>query len=169
MFKVTKKEDLIIGVPVPNRRGMKNEMGCFVNILPVRVLLQKNKGIRFHIKAITKQLFQNLRFQDYDFQSKYRENLLDGEFPIVYTYYPSDFEYESSDFYMKCISIDFPEQVSLLHMTMRGDGKVYYISSLKSDTGVEIEELLLKHFSEYIKEQRSFSDLHLVDTQDEGM
>ncbi|GIN98434.1 hypothetical protein J6TS1_43040 [Siminovitchia terrae] len=152
VFKATKKEDLIIGVPVPNREGRKNEMGCFINILPVRVLLQESKGIRFHIKSITKQLFQNLRYQNYDFQSKYRDNLLDGEFPIIYTYYPSDFEYERPSFNMKCLSIDFPEQVSLLHMTMRDDGKVDYVSSLKSDIGDEVKELLLNNIAEYTKE-----------------
>lgn len=152
VYEETNVNEILIGVPVPNRKGRKEEMGCFINTLPIVVSLTKYTTIKELVNNISKQLFKNLKFQDYDFSSNNKNNLLNNEFPINFSYYPSDFEYSYKDFYMKCESIEFPESLSPIHMTMREDGRIDYISKLKNDQNIDLKYKLENLINQYKQE-----------------
>ena len=154
VYEETNVNEILIGVPVPNRNGRRDEMGCFINTLPVVVSLKKYDNIKELVGNISKQLFSNLKFQDYDFSSNNKKNLLNNEFPINFSYYPSNFEYIYKDFYMKCESIEFPEPLSPIHMTMREDGKIDYVSKLKNDQNVNLKYSMENLINRYKKEYK---------------
>ncbi|PGC26954.1 hypothetical protein COM11_21460 [Bacillus pseudomycoides] len=116
---------IVIGVPVPNRnRNNKNIASCLVNVLPIYIDLEAPYTFEERIKDIEIQLFKNLRFQSFNFISHFRKEVPGGYFPIVFTFYPSDFVFGTTDFKMKAKNIFFTECPSIIHIRAKENGSI---------------------------------------------
>ncbi|PFZ49008.1 condensation domain-containing protein [Bacillus wiedmannii] len=130
---------LVIGVPVPNRnRNNKNITSCLVNVLPIYIDLEAPYTFEERIKDIEIQLFKNLRFQSFNFISHFRKEVPGGYFPIVFTYYPSDFVFGTTEYKMKAKNIFFTECPATIHIRAKEDG------SIEIDTIDDKKELVNK-------------------------
>lgn len=123
---------IVIGVPVPNRnRHNKNIVSCLVNVLPIYIDLDTSYSHEEKINDIKIQLFKNLRFQSFNFISYFRKEVPGGYFPVVFTYYPSDFVFGTNDSKMKGENIFFTECPSTVHIRAKENG-VIEIDTLES-------------------------------------
>ncbi|UYT88934.1 condensation domain-containing protein [Priestia megaterium] len=123
---------IVIGVPVPNRnRHNKNIVSCLVNVLPIYINLDTSYNYEEKINDIKIQLFKNLRFQSFNFISYFRKEVPGGYFPVVFTYYPSDFVFGTNDSKMKGENIFFTECPSTVHIRAKENG-VIEIDTLES-------------------------------------
>lgn len=78
LFRTTYQKDIIIGVPLTNRRqnNHKNTMGCFVNILPLGFLLSSDMPFSELIKQVRHKMLLAHRNQEIPFT-----NILDAVQP----------------------------------------------------------------------------------------
>jgi hypothetical protein len=70
LYQITNQSDIIVGTPVPGRRG-KNKfervMGTFVNVLPLRTKLEPQSSFRDLLQQVTMQVRQAREHQDFPF------------------------------------------------------------------------------------------------------
>lgn len=114
------KNHVVIGVPVPNRnRDNKNVVSCMINMLPVFIDFTLEIEFIDVIKSINQQLFNNLRYQEYDYVESHRDKMPKGSFDFMSTYYPHTFKWQSGEFIMECEKIFMSESPSAIHIMMR--------------------------------------------------
>jgi acyl carrier protein len=70
LFKYTRQEDIIVGMPVNGRKhtDLQNIVGMFVNMLPIRNQPQGSKTFRSFLMEVKKKVLAALENQDYQFE-----------------------------------------------------------------------------------------------------
>ena len=101
LSRIGEQTSFAIGVPLSNRRNedFKETVGCFVNILPLIIRLDKNITFLEIIKQVRNELLKNHRRQEIPFlelQSLYNENQKGYPFRVGFTFEgPVDFFLEN--------------------------------------------------------------------------
>ncbi|MCS6901001.1 MAG: condensation domain-containing protein [Myxococcales bacterium] len=70
LYAITGQSDLIVGTPVPGRRGknrFERVMGTFVNVLPLRARLEPGVSFRDLLQQVTRLVKQGREHQDFPF------------------------------------------------------------------------------------------------------
>jgi amino acid adenylation domain-containing protein/thioester reductase-like protein len=108
MYRVTSKQDMVIGTPVLNRKNhkQKNTVGMFISNVPVRTYVDYNLEFQDFLKVTLKEWKQILRYQQYPYDlllKSYRhkhkgsENLID----VSISYQNARFDIENIEYKAK--------------------------------------------------------------------
>ncbi|MEC1685488.1 condensation domain-containing protein [Bacillus mojavensis] len=134
--------NVVVGVPVPNRNKENRDLiSCLVNVLPVFIRFNTEKTEQDLIQDIEVQLFKNLRYQAFKFSTYFRKEMGQGEFPVIFTYYPTDFKFKSDKFYLNVKKLFFPESPAKVYVMAKESGEIYIeTKSNKKNIIMDIEE-----------------------------
>jgi amino acid adenylation domain-containing protein len=71
LYKYSYQKDLVIGSPIDGRDhySLKNQIGCFVNTVPFRVLLQSKENYNTLLKAVKSIVLEGLEHQSFPVES----------------------------------------------------------------------------------------------------
>lgn len=69
LYKYTKKTDFVIGTPSFGRNhvDLKNQIGCYINILPLRLIIDENLSFDNLFYQVKTTMIDNLTHEDYPF------------------------------------------------------------------------------------------------------
>lgn len=97
LFKYSRQENIIVGVPFANRKleKHKNTVGCFVNILPIVVDINKKISYEEVIKAVRKEMLLAHRNQEVPIEDiikdvkPIRDSAYNALFQVGFTFEPT--------------------------------------------------------------------------------
>ena len=71
LYKYSYQKDLVIGSPIDGRdhHSLKNQIGCFVNTVPFRVLLQSKENYNSLLARVKNTVLEGLEHQSFPVES----------------------------------------------------------------------------------------------------
>lgn len=180
LYKVTSKQDLVIGTPVLNRTNykQKNTVGMFISNIPVRTYVDHTLGFQDYLKVTSKEWKQVLRNQQYPYdlllrayrqKHKVNENLID----ISISYQNARFNIENIDYKAKWHFNGASTESLAIHISDREDeGRLSldfdYLQDLFTENEIEqMKEHLLNLLKDAIQNPyKKLFDLQLLSTNE---
>ena len=171
--RYSRQDDIVVGVPVAGRTHplVENVVGCFVNTLAVRSVVNGAESFRHHVRVTAEKLRSALAHQEMPFECVVNEmgaerNLSRSPlFQVMLVYQdtpPGDFrpagmEVVPCSVHNGGAKFDFVLEVTPIHD--------YYELSLEFDAGLfgrETTERILVHFAKLLEEGTSIPDTPLA-------
>ena len=182
LHRYSGQEDITVGVPVLGRRhaDLKNMIGMFVNILPIRTYPKSNDKFDKYLSAVKESVIKALENQDYQYEYLVekldipkdisRNQLFDTSFAMQNIYMP---EIRLDDLRFKRSRIDnhvskFDISLSAMEIDDQIEFEVEYCTDLFEEDTIIRFEGHLKNIIEDILDnpQKTITDINLLDEEE---